>query len=349
MYSNIDGHWVLKQQVGGAESEVARDQTNDVWVGIAINPESHVIYTANSIGRIYQVVDGALEDVVATGLSLIDISFGEGNLWAMYKDGEFLSFSKIDLDNGGTEFTINTNLPVTTSASFGWDRYGYFLYIQTENGRYSFDATTGDLTEICSEGIESYGLYIDFSGTGAVASNFTGNEITFRSFTQDCGAIDGTYVTGTQFTAYAFDAAEICLFAPPAPEPAPTPEPAPAPEPEPETQVEPEPEPETEPEGPVPVFVDPEDGDSGASAIFPGTNDNTAVESPISTAVLGLAGAGVVGFFAFFAVVIGLNNTKKNPEPPAIASLVEAEMDHAAQENPVFIAQTDASLNVLHA
>ena len=61
-----------------------------------------------------------------------------------------------------------------------------------------------------------------------------------------------------------------------------------------------------------------------------------------------LAGAGVVGFFAFFAVAIGLNNTKGEEQLPTVASLVDNEMDTIAHESPIFNAQPDAAQNIIH-
>lgn len=95
------------------------------------------------------------------------------------------------------------------------------------------------------------------------------------------------------------------------------------------------------------VVTVPPTGGSGGSGEFPGVNDNTATTSPISTVVLGGAGAGAVAFFAFFAFVAGINTTKQEPAAPAIASLMDTEMAAAAQENPVFMGAADAQVNVL--
>merc|ERR1712130_87334 len=140
-----------------------------------------------------------------------------------------------------------------------------------------------------------------------------------------CNETEIVYQPATNFQAYKFDAAEVCLaFV--APEPLP-----PAPPPPPPPPVVPVPEAPV----PVPEVPVPQTGGGGGSGGSP-QNDNTIVESAYSSLAMGGAGATVVGCFALFAVVVGMNNTKKDPAQPAIAVLVEDEMMNAAADNPVY-------------
>merc|ERR1712227_574684 len=196
-------------------------------------------------------------------------------------------------------------------------------------GRYRYDAESGDIEVLCGNGnVESNGMYVDYSSTSTIASSFNGNVITFIGATSDCNGFSGEYSSGTQFDYYKFAASELCVAVVPPPVDTPPTPPVDAPQPVP----------------PPPA----NDGDSGASAIFPGESDATAPTSPVSTTVVGLAGAGVVGFFAFFAVAIGLNNTKGEEQLPTVASLVDNEMDTIAHESPIFNAQPDAAQNIIH-
>merc|ERR1712000_704051 len=323
MFSNNGNDWVLKQQLSDSgEAELARGSSTDTWVGVAINHETQQVYVANSIGRVKRLENGELVQQVSTGQDLQDIDFAEGNLWVLYPSpsGDIV-FSRVNIDSGALEFTVTTNIPMTSSASFAWDRFGYFLYIQTLDNRYRYDAESGDIEVLCgNENVESNGMYVDYSSTSTIASSFNGNVITFIGATSDCNGFSGEYSSGTQFDYYKFAASELCVAV--VPPPVDTPQPVP----------------------PPPA----NDGDSGASAIFPGESDATAPTSPVSTTVVGLAGAGVVGFFAFFAVAIGLNNTKGEEQLPTVASLVDNEMDTIAHESPIFNAQPDAAQNIIH-
>merc|ERR1711934_401735 len=60
----------------------------------------------------------------------------------------------------------------------------------------------------------------------------------------------------------------------------------------------------------------------------------------------GGSGAGVVGFFAIFGAVIGLNNTKKEADVPLAAILEETESGASAFINPTFLDQADAAMNI---
>merc|ERR1712000_597250 len=86
-------------------------------------------------------------------------------------------------------------------------------------------------------------------------------------------------------------------------------------------------------------------GNSGASAI------NNQAEGVIAgtwaTLVIGGVGAGVVGFFAIFGAVIGLNNTKKDPEVPLAAVLEETESGASAFINPPFVDNPDAFVSAV--
>ena len=47
-------------------------------------------------------------------------------------------------------------------------------------------------------------------------------------------------------------------------------------------------------------------------------------------------------------LVVGMNNTKKDPAQPAIAVLVEDEMMNAAADNPVYHDPSGPNMNVLN-
>jgi hypothetical protein len=65
-----------------------------------------------------------------------------------------------------------------------------------------------------------------------------------------------------------------------------------------------------------------------------------------STFVVGGIGAGVVGFFAFFGAVVGLNNTKKDADVPLSAVLEDPEAATSAFINPTFQGANEANINV---
>merc|ERR1712232_1068119 len=85
-------------------------------------------------------------------------------------------------------------------------------------------------------------------------------------------------------------------------------------------------------------------GDSGASAV---ANEASAVlANNYSTTVVAVGGVGLVITFAFFAAVLGFNNSKQQPEVPLEALLEETEANMAASDNPINIQGPDAFLNV---
>jgi len=119
-----------------------------------------------------------------------------------------------------------------------------------------------------------------------------------------------------------------------------------SPPPPPVVIVNPNPPPNTSgsPPGPAPVpNAQPDDvqessePDNQAAAVI--------VDYP-SSMVMGGVGAGLVGALAFFAAVIGLNNSKQDNAVPLSAVLEEAEVGSSAFINPVFVDTAGASTNV---
>merc|ERR1712169_90137 len=100
-----------------------------------------------------------------------------------------------------------------------------------------------------------------------------------------------------------------------------------------------------------PVRPNPPTGGSGGNSDFPESSDISLLTGgttgSISTVVVGSVGATSVALFAFFAVVFGLNNTKKDPEVPIDALLDTTESSHLTADNPIFQAMPDANTNVL--
>merc|ERR1712232_217888 len=85
-------------------------------------------------------------------------------------------------------------------------------------------------------------------------------------------------------------------------------------------------------------------GDSGASAVA--NEASLVLANNYSTTVVAVGGVGLVITFAFFAAVLGFNNSKEQPEVPLEALLEETEANMAAYDNPINIQGPDAFLNV---
>jgi hypothetical protein len=107
---------------------------------------------------------------------------------------------------------------------------------------------------------------------------------------------------------------------------------------------------------PPPPFAPPPDqvthyqGGSIPGAHSPGTTDNnvlTGGTGSIATAVVSVVGSSAVALFAIFAVVLGLNNTKKDPPANLQAALVSNEANAIASDNPLFQGLNDAGTNIL--
>lgn len=82
----------------------------------------------------------------------------------------------------------------------------------------------------------------------------------------------------------------------------------------------------------------------------PGTTDNgvlTGGTGSVATAVVSVVGSSAVAAFAIFAVVLGLNNTKKDPPPNLTAALVGTEAASVASDNPLFQGMNEAGTNIL--
>jgi len=91
-------------------------------------------------------------------------------------------------------------------------------------------------------------------------------------------------------------------------------------------------------------------GGSSPGAHTPGTTDNgvlTGGTGSVATAVVSIIGSSAVAAFAVFAVVLGLNNTKKDPPQNLTAALVSTDASAIASDNPLFQGLNEAGTNVL--
>jgi len=82
----------------------------------------------------------------------------------------------------------------------------------------------------------------------------------------------------------------------------------------------------------------------------PGTTDNnvlTGGTGAIATGVVSAIGTTAVAAFAIFAVVLGLNNTKKDPPANLTAALVQTDVAAIASDNPLFTGMNEAGTNIL--
>jgi len=358
MYSNRPS-WVIKEATllgdNPEEVELARGESDDLWVGVGYEPNTKEVYVANSRGGVYQVSNRQLVLRHDFDVPTYDISVGaDSSVWLLYltPDGDLqmaeIDFERNDLIN--VHYITSASIFDTPTASFAWDRYGYYAYFQMEGpsrGLFRYDPLTAELTQLCGESYSSHGMFFNMAGEAYIGRSHGSTMdiplVTYSPFSgETCNQTELVYQPATNFQSYKFDAAEVCLTVVAVPNP-PPPAPVPSPEPIPEQPVPPP------PEVPVPPAPQPPtQGGTGGAGGSP-ENDNTVVESAYSTLVLGGAGASVVGCFALFAVVVGMNNTKKEPVQPAIAVLVEDEMMNAAAENPTYFAPSGANENILSA
>ena len=91
-------------------------------------------------------------------------------------------------------------------------------------------------------------------------------------------------------------------------------------------------------------------GGSIPGAHNPGTTDNgvlTGGTGSVATAVVSVVGSSAVAAFAIFAVVLGINNTKKDPPANLTAALVDTEVASIASDNPLFQGMSEAGTNIL--
>jgi len=357
MYSNAR-NWVLKRVTlmpteAPAEETLVRGESDDIWIGVAFEPNTNEVYVAELRGAVYQRVGSQLVLRHNFDVYIYDISAGpDGSVWLMYLDGDLqMLIAQIDFATNQliNVQKISSGSPFDTpTASFAWDRYGYYAYFQMEGpsrGFFRYDPITQELTQLCNQEYASHGMFLNFAGEAYIGRNHDeGNLdiplVAVSPLARACNETEIVYQPATNFQAYKFDAAEVCLaFVAPEPLP-PAPLPPPPPPPPPVVPV---------PEAPVPVpeVPVPQTGGGGGSGGSP-QNDNTIVESAYSSLAMGGAGAAVVGCFALFAVVVGMNNTKKDPAQPAIAVLVEDEMMNAAADNPVYHDPSGPNMNVLN-
>lgn len=317
-------------------------QTTDVWAGVAYDVVADDVFVVNTQGDIYIERDSSLVFETSSGVSALDIAHGVGSLWVLHSDidGNLVATS---IEQNPTSY--NLNIPAASSASMAWDRFGYYIYVQTESALFRYNPVSGASEQYCRTGRSSHGMFITIGNIVTVGEDQVNvNEIPYAIVAHDCGSGSATFASGIQFTSYKFDAAEVC--APVSPVPIPETEEVPEPETEPEVVAVPDPDPPAA--GTTTGTTGGQSqGSSSGGARFPGSNDNYVVESPYSTVILGGIGASAVGFFAFFAVVLGFNNTKKDPETPLSVVLEDTEAGTSAYVNPTFQGANDAQINIV--
>jgi len=351
IYSNLD-NYVLVEHYGFEEEVIARGENTNDWAGVAYSPISKLLFVADVTGQIYQYVlhteEGHLEPghlipSVNLDLPIKDISFRKETLWVIYENGDdMFVLSQVS----GTQSHVLMN-SVEGSISLGWDPYGYYAYVQSSDGLFKYDPIEEEIDQVCGSPYESHGLYIDFVGVMFIGKDSSYNVIPYVLHLRNCGEETVDTLVGVNFDSYKFDGGELCksgggsqnvVLPSPSVTPTRTPSPilvVPLVDPSPSSAASNSRSPTYYPEG-------------GVEGALPQENDNTIVESPYSTLVVGTTGSGAVMFFAVFAVVMSANNTKKKPDTPAIASLVEEEMNHAAMDNPTFQAPDGAMENILN-
>ena len=86
----------------------------------------------------------------------------------------------------------------------------------------------------------------------------------------------------------------------------------------------------------------------GATEACNGVDDNCNDDIDENACPADLPPAGLYGVNFSMQYHTGFNNTKQAPEPPAIAILVDEEMN-ATADNPTFVGAADASINVISA
>jgi len=331
--------WVLKTKGKQGEHVLARGSSDDVWTGISYDGVNDEVYAINSDGNIYlsDAKEEAMKLIKQTSITdSMDIAVSVDALWVLHSDSNSLVASRVASVGNGVAESFVLGIPPTSSNSIAWDRYGYQLYIQTNDGMFIYDPKTGVTTTRCSESKQnSHGLFLNYDGLIFTANdaNLASHEIPITGFNRACTSETEIFTSQTSFSYYKLDASEVCVPVTTLPLPE---QQLPSQPTRPISIIEipEEPLPDENPE----VFPNGGSGSNvgGDGARFPGVNENTIVESPFSTLIVGGVGASVVGFFAFFAVVLGFNNTKKENEVPLEALLVNEEACASAAENPLF-------------
>jgi len=313
-------------EVAEAEIVATGTSTEDLWSGVAFEAESGNVIFSTASGVLYQLdlSSKSLNQLGKTGLNIYDIQYGPGGLYAAYALNGVVAVSSIDLDTLKIGQTFpNIGAAISDSVSITWDRFGYFLYSQSYAGLVRYDPMYDTSVVLCpSVGAyyATHGMFMDFSGSVIMMLDPRGNELPLGYYTRGFCESDGSTAADlgnkTAFTYYKFDSAELCFVG-------------------------------SLPESPVVEGVPINTGAAAAVPLFPGANGNTIVESAFSTLAVGGGGAAVVGFFAIFAVVVGVNNTKKEPEVPISALLQETGASTAAFENPTFTPMAGPNHNIL--
>jgi len=214
-------------------------------------------------------------------------------------------------------------------------------------------ASTTVWEELCRNSYDedydhSHGMYVSVSGDIYVAhfNQVDPNEtqaVVGQSGQSGCSEIiPYTQASLPVFDNFRYTAAEGCFISFDAPAPAPV---SPPPRVPPPPVVQPPNPPQPVP--PPPQGGTPVNGHSDNSHTIH-KSDNEPLYNNYATGFIGLGSASAVGFFAIFAVVIGINNTKKNPPQPDLSVLVGEEANAVAHDNPVFEQIIGASENVLH-
>jgi len=338
--------YTIKEHFGNSQNVIARGESSDIWAGIAYVHSQDTVYVINSQGDLYSPNsdDEAIGFRVSTGTSPLDLAYNvaDDSLWVLIANDNSKLVVK-EVMNDASTLSYDLGIEATNTVSFAWDTYGYFIYVQTESNMYKYDVLNAETTLLCS-GQASYGMFLNFEGIAFIAgSHVTDNQVPItKKQGSDCSSDTNPFITGTAFTSYKFDGAELCRVAPDSPLPD-------VPPPQPDS-----PPPAGTPPGPPPAEGTTTTGgntpvqsaarSSGARAL--GVNDNTIVESPYSTLILGGVGASVVACFAFFAVILGFNNTKKEAEVPLDALLVGEESATSANDNPLFDHVAGAHMNL---
>ena len=185
--------------------------------------------------------------------------------------------------------------------------------------------------------VTSTGLYFSVSGGVFLAEDSKVHLIT--SNTCEASEVNFSFPT-TTYQDVKFAAYEGCFVVVP---PNPPPPPPNVPPPPPPPNVPPPPPPPNNP--PQPPTNPPVDQVTNADTIQ--ETQNYVLESYESSIVVAGVAAAAVALFAIFGVVLGINNTKKQPLNPDIASMVQTDTVNIANENPVYLHANEIQHSVL--
>ena len=200
-----------------AQETVATGTSDEVWAGVAFDPEAEKVIIASVDGTIYSLENQALEFQGETNMTIFDVSFSFGTLWVAHLSNDAVLVTSVSTDTFRGEIThAGTGAIPSETVSMSWDRFGYFIFTHSAAGLVRYDPLNGESVVVCEDfSFNSHGMFMDYATSTVLLRDHIGANLPMSFGTANhCfskkNAMIASLINSTEsFVSYKFDSVEL--------------------------------------------------------------------------------------------------------------------------------------------